>query len=93
MKKILITGGAGFIGSHLCKKLLSERNYVICFDNLQTGRKKNIENLLDNPNFHFVEKDVVESFFYEVDEIYNLACPASPPHYQDQPIKTLKTSN
>ena len=92
MKKILITGGAGFIGSHLCKKLLSERNYVICFDNLQTGRKKNIENLLDNPNFHFVEKDVVESFFYEVDEIYNLACPASPPHYQDQPIKTLKTS-
>ena len=92
MKKILITGGAGFIGSHLSKRLLNEGNYIICLDNLQTGKKKNIQKLLDNPNFHFVEKDVVESFFYELDEIYNLACPASPPHYQDNPIKTLKTS-
>ena len=92
MKKILITGGAGFIGSHLSRRLLNEGNYIICLDNLQTGKKKNIQKLLDNPNFHFVEKDVVESFFYELDEIYNLACPASPPHYQDNPIKTLKTS-
>jgi UDP-glucuronate decarboxylase len=92
LKKILITGGAGFIGSHLSKRLLNEGNYIICLDNLQTGKKKNIQKLLDNPNFHFVEKDVVESFFYELDEIYNLACPASPPHYQDNPIKTLKTS-
>lgn len=91
-KKILITGGAGFIGSHLCKKLLHEGNHVICLDNFFTGNKANIEDLLENKNFKLVEHDITEKFSAEVDEIYNLACPASPPHYQYDPIKTTKTS-
>ncbi len=92
MKRILITGGAGFIGSHLCKRLLNEGNYVICLDNFFTGRKRNIETLLPNPNFELVEHDIIEPIDIRVDEIYNLACPASPPHYQYDPIKTMKTS-
>ena len=92
MKRILITGGAGFIGSHLCKRLLNEGNYVICLDNFFTGRKTNIETLLPNPNFELVEHDIIEPIDIRVDEIYNLACPASPPHYQYDPIKTMKTS-
>lgn len=92
MKKILITGGAGFIGSHLSKRLLDEGNYVICLDNLYSGSKKNIEILLKNPNFKFVEYDVTDKYFSEVNQIYNLACPASPIYYQKNPIKTLKTS-
>lgn len=91
-KKILITGGAGFIGSHLCKKLLHEGNHVICLDNFFTGNKANIEELLENKNFKLVEHDITEKFSAEVDEIYNLACPASPPHYQYDPVKTTKTS-
>lgn len=92
MKRILITGGAGFIGSHICKRLLNEGNFVICLDNFFTGRKRNIENLLPNPNFELVEHDIIEPIDIRVDEIYNLACPASPPHYQYDPIKTIKTS-
>ena len=92
MKRILITGGAGFIGSHLCKRLLNEGNYVICLDNFFTGRKRNIETLLPNPNFELVEHDIIEPIDIRIDEIYNLACPASPPHYQYDPIKTMKTS-
>ncbi|WP_075342091.1 UDP-glucuronic acid decarboxylase family protein [Tenacibaculum agarivorans] len=92
MKKILITGGAGFVGSHLCERLLNEGNEVICLDNYFTGNKKNVNHLLDNRNFELVRHDVVEPYFAEVDEIYNLACPASPPHYQVNPIKTMKTS-
>lgn len=92
MKKILITGGAGFVGSHLCKRLLNEGNEVICLDNYFTGRKANIVNLLDHPLFEMVRHDITESYFAEVDEIYNLACPASPIHYQYNPIKTIKTS-
>ena len=92
MKRILITGGAGFIGSHLCKRLLNEGIFVICLDNFFTGRKRNIENLLPNPNFELVEHDIIEPIDIRVDEIYNLACPASPPHYQYDPIKTIKTS-
>lgn len=91
-KRILVTGGAGFIGSHLCKRLVNEGNEVICVDNLFTGSKENIAALFDNRNFEFVRHDVTESFLAEVDEIYNLACPASPPHYQYNPIKTIKTS-
>lgn len=92
MKKILVTGGAGFIGSHLCERLLREGNEVICLDNYFTGDKKNVIHLLDNPYFELIRHDVTEPFFAEVDEIYNLACPASPPHYQYNPIKTIKTS-
>jgi UDP-glucuronate decarboxylase len=92
MKKILVTGGAGFIGSHLCERLLNEGNEVICLDNYFTGSKENIVHLLDNPYFELVRHDVTEPYFAEVDEIYNLACPASPPHYQYNPIKTIKTS-
>ena len=92
MKRILITGGAGFIGSHLCKRLLNEGNYVICLDNFFTGRKRNIETLLPNQNFELVEHDIIEPIDIRIDEIYNLACPASPPHYQYDPIKTMKTS-
>ena len=92
MKKILVTGGAGFLGSHLCEKLLSENNEVICLDNYFTGNKKNIIHLLDNPYFELVRHDITSPFFIEVDEIYNLACPASPIHYQYNPIKTVKTS-
>jgi UDP-glucuronate decarboxylase len=92
MKRILVTGGAGFIGSHLCTRLLNEGNEVISLDNYFTGSKKNIVHLLDNPYFEMIRHDVTEPFFIEVDEIYNLACPASPVHYQYNPIKTMKTS-
>jgi UDP-glucuronate decarboxylase len=90
--KILITGGAGFLGSHLCDRLISEGNEVICLDNFFTGLKQNIIHLLDNPNFELMRHDVVDPFKVEVDQIYNLACPASPVHYQHNPIKTVKTS-
>ena len=91
-KRILITGGAGFIGSHLCERLLSEGNEVICMDNYFTGAKDNIVHLLDNPYFELIRHDVTHPYFIEVDEIYNLACPASPVHYQYNSIKTIKTS-
>ena len=91
-KKILITGGAGFIGSHLCQRLLNEGNEVICLDNYFTGSKDNVKHLLSNPYFELVRHDVVNPFHIDVDEIYNLACPASPVHYQHNPIKTIKTS-
>lgn len=92
MKKILVTGGAGFLGSHLCERLLKEGNEVLCLDNYFTGNKKNILHLLENPMFELIRHDVTEPFYAEVDEIYNLACPASPPYYQHNPIKTIKTS-
>jgi len=92
MKKILITGGAGFIGSHLCERLLNEGNDVICLDNYFTGSKQNIIHLMGNPYFEAVRHDVTMPYYAEVDEIYNLACPASPIHYQYNPIKTIKTS-
>lgn len=92
MKQILITGGAGFVGSHLCERLLNEENKVICLDNYFTGNKQNINHLIENPNFEIVEHDICEPYFTEIDEIYNLACPASPIHYQYDAIKTVKTS-
>jgi UDP-glucuronate decarboxylase len=92
MKRILITGGAGFIGSHLCEKLLNEGNDVICLDNYFTGSRTNILHLLNNPRFELVRHDVINPFMAEVDQIYNLACPASPIHYQYNAIKTIKTS-
>lgn len=92
MKKILVTGGAGFIGSHLCERLLNQGNEVICLDNYFTGSKSNVIHLLDNPYFELIRHDITMPFFIEVDEIYNLACPASPIHYQYNPIKTIKTS-
>lgn len=92
MKRILVTGGAGFVGSHLCERLLSGGNEVICLDNYFTGQKAKIVHLLDNPFFELVRHDVTQPYFIEVDEIYNLACPASPVHYQYNPIKTIKTS-
>ncbi len=92
MKRILVTGGAGFIGSHLCERLLNEGNEVICLDNYFTGSKCNIVHLLSNPFFELIRHDVTMPFFIEVDQIYNLACPASPIHYQYNPIKTIKTS-
>lgn len=92
MKRILVTGGAGFIGSHLCERLLNEGNDVICLDNYFTGSKTNIAHLLSNPYFELVRHDVTSPYYAEVDEIYNLACPASPIHYQYNPIKTIKTS-
>ncbi len=91
-KRILVTGGAGFIGSHLCEKLLSEGNEVICVDNFFTGSKENVVHLLDNPYFELVRHDVCTPYFAEVDEIYNLACPASPIHYKYNAIKTIKCS-
>jgi UDP-glucuronate decarboxylase len=90
--RILVTGGAGFLGSHLCDRLLKDGNEVVCVDNLFTGQKTNIAHLLGNPNFEFVRHDIIDPFKFEVDQIYNLACPASPPHYQYNPIKTIKTS-
>lgn len=92
MKRILITGGAGFIGSHLCTRLMDEGHEVICLDNFFTGSKRNIRHLLSNSRFRVAELDIVNSFYAEVDEIYNLACPASPIHYQYNPIQTTKTS-
>lgn len=91
-KRILITGGAGFLGSHLCERLLGQGHEVICADNLFTGRKQNIAHLLGNPDFEFLRHDVIDPIRIEVDQIYNLACPASPPHYQYNAIKTIKTS-
>ncbi len=90
--RILVTGGAGFLGSHLCDRLLRDGHDVICLDNLFTGSKNNIRHLLGNPYFEFVRRDIVDPFKVEVDQIYNLACPASPVHYQYNPIKTVKTS-
>ena len=92
MKRILVTGGAGFIGSHLCERLLGEGNEVLCLDNYFTGSKTNIVHLLENPYFELIRHDVTTPYYVEVDEIYNLACPASPIHYQYNPIKTVKTS-
>jgi UDP-glucuronate decarboxylase len=92
MKKILVTGGAGFVGSHLCERLLKDGNEVICLDNYFTGNKKNVIHLLRNPFFELVRHDITGPYYAEVDEIYNLACPASPVHYQYNPIKTIKTS-
>ena len=92
MRRILVTGGAGFIGSHLCTRLVNEGNDVICVDNFFTGSKKNIELLLDKHNFELIRHDVTKELLVEVDQIYNLACPASPVHYQYNPVKTMKTS-
>lgn len=92
MKRILVTGGAGFVGSHLCERLLHDGHEVISLDNYFTGTKANIEHLMGNPYFEIIRHDVTMPFFIEVDEIYNLACPASPVHYQYNPIKTVKTS-
>ncbi|WP_394958749.1 GDP-mannose 4,6-dehydratase, partial [uncultured Helicobacter sp.] len=91
-KKILVTGGAGFLGSHLCERLLGQGHEVLCVDNLFTGTKRNILHLLENPNFEFMRHDVTFPLYVEVDEIYNLACPASPVHYQFDPVQTTKTS-
>ena len=91
-KKILVTGGAGFVGSHVCEKLLSLGHEVFCLDNFFTGNKSNISHLVSNENFEIIRHDIIHPFFIEVDEIYNLACPASPPQYQYNPIKTMKTS-
>jgi UDP-glucuronate decarboxylase len=90
--RILVTGGAGFLGSHLCDRLIAQGHDILCLDNLFTGRKENIEHLLGNPRFELIRHDVTDPFKFEVDQIYNLACPASPPHYQYNPIKTTKTS-
>ena len=92
MKRILVTGGAGFIGSHLCTRLVSEGEDVICVDNFFTGSKKNIEHLFDRHNFELIRHDVTKELLVEVDQIYNLACPASPVHYQYDPVKTINTS-
>jgi UDP-glucuronate decarboxylase len=92
MKKILVTGGAGFLGSHLCERLVNEGHHVLCVDNYFTGSKKNIEHLLDFKNFEVIRQDVCFPLYVEVDEIYNLACPASPFYYQWDPIQTMKTS-
>ncbi|MCH6236779.1 UDP-glucuronic acid decarboxylase family protein [Cognataquiflexum rubidum] len=92
MKRILVSGGAGFLGSHLCDRLIKEGNEVLCVDNLFTGRKVNIHHLLGNKNFEFLRHDVTFPLFVEVDQIYNLACPASPVHYQFDPVQTTKTS-
>ena len=92
MNRVLVTGGAGFLGSHLCERLLAEGNDVICVDNLFTGNKDNIRHLMSNPYFEFIRHDITEPLYVEVDQIYNLACPASPIHYQHDPIKTAKTS-
>src|SRR5918998_5575976 len=90
--RILVTGGAGFIGSHLCERLISESNEVLCLDNFFTGRRENIFHLLDNPRFELLRHDVTEPVLLEVDQVYNLACPASPVHYQYNPVKTVKTN-
>lgn len=91
-KRILVTGGAGFLGSHLCERLLNDGHDVLCLDNFFTGTRDNIQHLLGNPRFEVLRHDVTQPLYVEVDEIYNLACPASPPHYQHDPIHTLKTS-
>jgi len=91
-KRVLVTGGAGFLGSHLCERLLRERHEVLCLDNFHTGSRRNVQHLLDNPRFQIVERDITEPIYLHVDEIYNLACPASPVHYQNDGIHTIKTS-
>ena len=91
-ERVLVTGGAGFLGSHLCDRLLEKGHYVICLDNYFTGQKRNIFHLLENPHFEVIRHDLVNPVFLEVDQIYNLACPASPVHYQYNPVKTTKTS-
>ena len=90
--RILVTGGAGFLGSHLCDRLINDGHEILCLDNFFTGRRQNIAHLLQNPKFELIRHDVIDPFKVEVDQIYNLACPASPPHYQYNPIKTTKTS-
>lgn len=92
MKCVLVTGGAGFLGSHLCDRLIKSGNYVICLDNFFTGSKENIQHLMGNSNFELEERDIIWPYMKGVDEIYNLACPASPVHYQCDPIKTINTS-
>ena len=92
MHRILVTGGAGFIGNHLCRRLLREGNRVVCLDDLFTGSLENLRDLRDDPNFTFIEGSVIEPWDLDVDQIYNLACPASPPHYQSDPVRTVKTS-
>jgi UDP-glucuronate decarboxylase len=91
-KRVLVTGGAGFLGSHLCERLIEAGNEVLCVDNLYTGTRRNIRHLLDNPAFEFMRHDITFPLYVEVDQIYNLACPASPIHYQHDPIQTTKTS-
>ena len=91
-KRVLVTGGAGFLGSHLCERLLNEGDEVLCVDNFFTGRRSNVAHLLENPCFELLRHDVTFPLFVEVDEIYNLACPASPVHYQHDPVQTTKTS-
>ena len=91
-KRVLVTGGAGFLGSHLCDKLIAEGHEVICLDNFFTGKKKNIAHLLSNPNFELMRHDVIQPIYAEVDWIFNLACPASPVHYQRDPVRTIKTN-
>jgi UDP-glucuronate decarboxylase len=91
-KRILVTGGAGFIGSHLCKRLLNEGNEVVCADNFFTGTKDNIKHLSSNPYFEVIRHDICQPLYIEVDEIYNLACPASPIHYQFDPVQTTKVN-
>ncbi len=92
MSKVLVAGGAGFIGSHLCSNLLKDGHDVICIDNLYTGSKENIYNLIDNYNFEFIRHDITIPLYLEIDQIYNLACPASPVHYQNDPVQTIKTN-
>jgi UDP-glucuronate decarboxylase len=92
IKRILITGGAGFLGSHLCERLLNEDNNIVCLDNFYTGNKDNITHFLTNPHFELIRHDIINPVYLEVDEIYNLACPASPVHYQLNPIKTIKAN-
>ena len=92
MRSILVTGGSGFLGSHLCERLLERGDNVVCLDNFFTGRKENILHLMGNPRFELIRHDIVEPITLEVDQIYNLACPASPVAYQYNPIKTIKTS-
>src|SRR6201984_2548840 len=91
-KRILVTGGAGFLGSHLCDRLIAEGAQVLCLDNFLTGTRRNVESLLDHKYFELIRHDVTFPFYVEVDEIYNLACPASPVHYQHDPVQTTKTS-
>ncbi|GMO51387.1 MAG: SDR family oxidoreductase [Termitinemataceae bacterium] len=91
-KKVLVTGGSGFLGSHLCERIIKDGSHVLCLDNFFTGQKRNIEHLLGNPNFCLIHRDVTEPYYEALDNIYNFACPASPPHYQSDPIYTTKTS-
>ena len=92
IKRVLVTGGAGFLGSHICDRLVADGQDVICLDNFFTSQKANIEHLLDHRNFELIRHDITHPIFLEVDEIWNLACPAAPGHYQYNPIKTTKTS-